>query len=47
MGKVQEDNDTKIKITEYSLVQVKGTWRRKVGKKANKDSGDCVSAAKM
>lgn len=48
MGKVhQEDNDTKEKKTEFSLVQVKGTWKRKVGKKAKKESSDCVSAAKM
>ncbi|XP_035518349.1 2-epi-5-epi-valiolone synthase [Morone saxatilis] len=47
MGKVHlEDNDTKEKKTEFSLVQVKGTWKRKVGK-VNKDTGDCVSAAKI
>lgn len=48
MGKVhQEDNDTKENKTEFSLVRVKGTWKCKVGKKANKESGDCISAAKM
>ena len=48
MGKVQiEDNVTKEEKTEYSLVRVKGTWTRKLGKKVNKDKVDCVSAAKM
>jgi len=48
MGKVHlEDNDTKEKKTEYSLVRVKGTWTRKLGKKINKDTVDCVSAAKI
>nr|CBN80976.1 2-epi-5-epi-valiolone synthase [Dicentrarchus labrax] len=47
MGKVQlEDNDIKEKKTEFSLVQVKGTWKRKLGK-VNKDTVDCVSAAKI
>uniref|UniRef100_A0A3B4UE63 2-epi-5-epi-valiolone synthase n=1 Tax=Seriola dumerili TaxID=41447 RepID=A0A3B4UE63_SERDU len=30
----------------FSLVRVKGTWKRKLGKKVNKDTVDCVSAAK-
>ncbi|XP_053172429.1 2-epi-5-epi-valiolone synthase [Scomber japonicus] len=48
MGKVQiEDNVTKEEKTEYSLVRVKGTWTRKLGKKVNKDKVDCVSAAKI
>lgn len=48
MGKVNlEDNDTKEKKTEFSLVRVKSTWTRKLGKKVNKDTVDCISAAKM
>ncbi len=48
MGKVHlEDNDTKEEKTEFSLVRVKGTWKRKVGKKVNNDTVDCVSAAKI
>ncbi|XP_045885148.1 2-epi-5-epi-valiolone synthase [Micropterus dolomieu] len=48
MGKVHlEDNDTKEKKTEFSLVRVKGTWRSTMGKKDNKDTADCVSAAKL
>ncbi|XP_042263436.1 2-epi-5-epi-valiolone synthase [Thunnus albacares] len=48
MGKVHlENNDTKEKKTEYSLVRVKGTWTRKLGKRINKDTVDCVSAAKI
>lgn len=48
MGKAHlRDNDTKEKKTEFSLVRVKDTWKRKPGKKVNKDKVDCVSAAKM
>ncbi|XP_040014472.1 2-epi-5-epi-valiolone synthase [Xiphias gladius] len=48
MGKVPlEDNHAKEKKTEFSLVRVKGTWKRKVGKKVNKDTVNCVSAAKI
>ncbi|XP_056244405.1 2-epi-5-epi-valiolone synthase [Seriola aureovittata] len=48
MGKVHfEGNNTKGKKTEFSLVRVKGTWKRKLGKKVNKDTVDCVSAAKI
>nr|XP_046240704.1 2-epi-5-epi-valiolone synthase [Scatophagus argus] len=48
MGKVHlEDNDSTEQKTEYSLVRIKGTWKHKVGKKVNKDPGDCVSAAKI
>ncbi|KAM9362178.1 2-epi-5-epi-valiolone synthase [Symphorus nematophorus] len=47
MGKVHlQDNDTKEKKTEFSLVRVKSTWKRKLGK-VNKETGDCVSAAKI
>ncbi|KAM3621231.1 uncharacterized protein V6R79_008269 [Siganus canaliculatus] len=47
MGKVHlEDIDAKEQTTEFSLVRVKGTWKRKLGK-ANKDKGECVSAAKI
>lgn len=48
MGKVHlEDDDTKELKTEFSLVKVKGTWKRKQGKKVTKETADCVSAAKM
>ncbi|XP_071350629.1 2-epi-5-epi-valiolone synthase [Trachinotus anak] len=48
MGKVHfEGNNTKGKKTEFSLVRVKSTWKRKLGKKVNKDTVDCVSAAKI
>ncbi|XP_010794635.1 3-dehydroquinate synthase, chloroplastic [Notothenia coriiceps] len=45
MGKVNlEDNDTKEKKTEFSLVRVKDTWKCKRGKKVTADN---VSAAKI
>ncbi|XP_026163460.1 2-epi-5-epi-valiolone synthase [Mastacembelus armatus] len=48
MGKVHlQDNDTTEKKTEFSLVRAKDTWRRKLGKNVNKDTVDCVSAAKI
>ncbi|KAI3370441.1 hypothetical protein L3Q82_025205, partial [Scortum barcoo] len=48
MGKVHlEDNDTKEQKTEFSLVWVKSTWKRKVGKKVNNDTVERVSAAKI
>ncbi|XP_012729842.2 2-epi-5-epi-valiolone synthase [Fundulus heteroclitus] len=48
MGKVHEGNsDAKGKKTEFSLVRVKSTWKSKLGKKINKDTVDCVSAAKI
>jgi len=48
MGPVQlEDNGTKEKTAEFSLVRVKGTWMCKLGKKLNVDTDDCVSAAKI
>ncbi|XP_049895356.1 2-epi-5-epi-valiolone synthase [Epinephelus moara] len=48
MGKVSlEDNDTNEKKTEFNLVRVKGTWKRKLGKKVSNDTADCVSAAKI
>ncbi|XP_040890514.1 2-epi-5-epi-valiolone synthase [Toxotes jaculatrix] len=48
MGKVSlKDNGTQEEKTEFSLVRVKGTWKRKLGKKVNKDTVDCVSAAKI
>ncbi|KAM6927555.1 2-epi-5-epi-valiolone synthase [Xenentodon cancila] len=47
MGKVhQGDSDTKETKSEFSLVRVKGTWKSKLGK-VNKDTVDCVSAAKI
>ncbi|XP_029948353.1 uncharacterized protein eevs [Salarias fasciatus] len=46
MGKAQHQDDT-AKETEYSLVRVKGTWRCRGGKKINKGTADCVSAAKV
>ncbi|XP_056157488.1 2-epi-5-epi-valiolone synthase [Lampris incognitus] len=39
--------DNKKKQKEFSLVQVKDTWRRKVGKKLSKTTKGCVSAAKI
>lgn len=47
MGKVHLEDDTEEKNTEFSLVRVKGTWKRTLEKKVNKDAADCVSAAKM
>ncbi|XP_076596470.1 2-epi-5-epi-valiolone synthase [Chaetodon auriga] len=48
MGKVHlDDNETKEKKTEFSLVRVKGTWKRKLTNKVKKDTGDCVSPAKI
>ncbi|GAA6221755.1 uncharacterized protein LOC108898868 [Lates japonicus] len=48
MGKVPFDvNNTKDKKAEFSLVQVKGTWKRKLGKKASDGRVDRVSAAKI
>ncbi|XP_042350825.1 2-epi-5-epi-valiolone synthase [Plectropomus leopardus] len=48
MGKGHmEDNNTKEKNTEFNLVQVKGTWKCKLGVKVSKDTSDCVSAAKI
>lgn len=47
MGKVHVEDDTKEKKTEFNLVRVKGTWKRKGEKKINTDTVDCVSAAKM
>ncbi|XP_072238936.1 2-epi-5-epi-valiolone synthase [Leuresthes tenuis] len=48
MGKVhQVECDCKEKMTEFSLVRVKGTWKSKLGKKINKDTVDCVSPAKI
>ncbi|TKS71132.1 hypothetical protein D9C73_005418 [Collichthys lucidus] len=47
MGKVnREDSDSKDEKTEYSLVRVKGTWKRQL-KKVKKDTCDCVPAAKI
>lgn len=48
MGKVNvADKDTKKTKTEFCLVRVKGTWKRKLAKEVKKDTGECVSAAKM
>ncbi|XP_022045180.2 2-epi-5-epi-valiolone synthase [Acanthochromis polyacanthus] len=48
MGKAQqEDHKTKQKTSEFSLVRVKSTWKRKLGKKINKDTACCVSPAKI
>ncbi|XP_071779088.2 2-epi-5-epi-valiolone synthase [Centroberyx gerrardi] len=48
MGKTHlGDTNNKEKKTEFSLVKVKGTWKRKVGKNLNKNTMDCVSAAKI
>lgn len=48
MGKVNvADKDAKKNKTEFCLVQVKGTWKRKLAKEVKKDTGECVSAAKM
>ncbi|XP_023122357.2 2-epi-5-epi-valiolone synthase [Amphiprion ocellaris] len=48
MGKdQQEDNKTKQKTSEFSLVRVKSTWKCKLGKKINKDTAGCVSPAKI
>ncbi|XP_029989389.1 uncharacterized protein eevs [Sphaeramia orbicularis] len=48
MGKVQlDDHSNKDKKTEFSLVRLKSTWTRKVGKKISKGPDDCVSAAKI
>ncbi|KAK2862564.1 hypothetical protein Q5P01_002097 [Channa striata] len=48
MGKVNlRGNHSKEKKTEFSLVRVKSTWKRKLAKKVNKDAVDCVSPAKM
>ncbi|XP_068564125.1 2-epi-5-epi-valiolone synthase [Cebidichthys violaceus] len=48
MGKVHlKENDTKEKQTEFSLLRVKSAWKCKLGKKVNKDTADCVSAAKI
>lgn len=48
MGKGHlKGNDSKEKKTEFSLVRVMGTWKCKLGHKVNKDTADCVSAAKM
>ncbi|XP_008277474.1 3-dehydroquinate synthase, chloroplastic [Stegastes partitus] len=48
MGKAQhEDNKVKQKTSEFSLVRVKSTWKRRLGKKLNKDTAGCVSAAKI
>ncbi|XP_068450792.1 2-epi-5-epi-valiolone synthase [Clinocottus analis] len=42
-----ETNDAKEKTTEFSLVRVKGTWKRKLGKKVNNETSGTVSAAKI
>ncbi|XP_029359015.1 uncharacterized protein eevs [Echeneis naucrates] len=48
MGKIHmEGNNAKRKRAEFSLVRIKGTWKRKLGKKINKDTIDTVSAAKI
>ncbi|KAF3689464.1 hypothetical protein EXN66_Car005136 [Channa argus] len=48
MAKVHlRGNHSKEKKTEFSLVRVKSTWKRKVAKKVNNDTVDCVSAAKI
>ncbi|XP_034442422.1 2-epi-5-epi-valiolone synthase isoform X2 [Hippoglossus hippoglossus] len=47
MGKVPLENDAKEKKTEFSLVRVKSTWKRTRGTKANMDTADCVSDAKI
>ena len=46
MGKVHFQDDSTDKKTEFNLVRVKSTWKRKLGK-VNKEMGDHVSAAKM
>ncbi|KAM8755943.1 2-epi-5-epi-valiolone synthase [Acanthopagrus schlegelii] len=48
MGKVNvADKDTKKTKTEFCLVRVKGTWKRKLAKEVKKDTCECVSAAKI
>ncbi|KAL6111308.1 uncharacterized protein ACO6RY_08319 [Pungitius sinensis] len=48
MGKGHlKGKDSKEKTTEFSLVRVMGTWKCKLGHKVNKDTADCVSAAKI
>ncbi|XP_062319475.1 2-epi-5-epi-valiolone synthase [Osmerus eperlanus] len=37
----------KVKKTEYNLIQVKGTWKCKVGKNFSQNLKGCVSAAKI
>ncbi|XP_029908181.1 uncharacterized protein eevs [Myripristis murdjan] len=48
MGKTHVENtDNKEKKTVFSLVNVKDTWTRRVGKKVNRNTAGCVSAAKI
>ncbi|KAG7494867.1 hypothetical protein JOB18_039247 [Solea senegalensis] len=48
MGKVPlEKSNPKEKKTEFSLVRVKNTWHRRLGKQDNTDTVDSVSDAKL